>query len=138
MKRTRKLIQIVIATILLAVGTTLAIWILACPRDIDVSIGEVESTQAAIPTALRELCKEITRCPQAEQYRVSWIASDAAMRQSVLYVRKSKTSGYLGYEQDCYSGFSDRPYNVDDAVIRAVTDKGGALTDFQAYDERTR
>jgi hypothetical protein len=131
MKPRRRLIQAFIAAILLAVGITLAVWILSCPRDIDVSIGEFESKQAALP----KLSAEISRCPQAEQYRVSWIASDLAMRQAVLYIRKPKM---LGYEQDCYSGFSDWPYNVDDVAIRTVAEKGGKLEDFQEYDQRTR
>ena len=135
MKLRRNLILAFITIIVLAAGITLAVLIIGCSDMDDISIGEFESKQAALPSAIRALSAEISKCPEAKQYYVSWIASDSNMREAIMYLRESK---WLGYEQDCYSGFSDDPYNVDDAAIREVAEKGGTLEDFKEYDHRAR
>jgi len=130
-----KLIIGSIAAILLGVAAIFAAWLLRCPTEIEVSIGEFESKQAALPSAIRRLSAEVENCPKAELYRVSWISSDSRMREAVLYIHKTRM---LGYEADCYSGFSDRPFRVDDSAIRTVALRGGTLDDVKVYAENNR
>ena len=134
-------LAVLVTSVVLAIGIAFVVWMSSCFAEIDVSIGEFESKEAALPIAIQRLSTEVNRCPQANTYRITWIATDpsanqTAMRRALLYDRVSDLN-WLGYEQDCFSGFSDRPYVVDDAAIRAVAAKGGTLEDLKEYEQRT-
>lgn len=106
----------------------------------EVFIGEFDSKDAALRAAIRRLAVEVDRCPDAEEYHIVWVGPDPDQNQRVdrralWYFRRPKT---LGYEHDVSSGIAGRNYIVDDAAIKAVAEKGGALEDFAEYDNSQR
>jgi hypothetical protein len=121
-------------------GVVLAVaWMLRCPKEVTVSIGEFPSMNAGLRAAVRRLPVEIDRCPAALGYRMMWISPDSENervdRQALLYFRGPR---WLGYERDVFSGISGRKYVVDEAAIRAVAEKGGTLEDFAEYDQLSK
>jgi hypothetical protein len=130
--------RLIIAAILMTLVIASAWWLLQCPRELYFTIGKFESKDAGLRAAIPVLAAEIRRCPDAELYRVVWLGPDspsypeAVDRRALLYIRKSKA---LGYEQDVFSMFPEKPYIVDRAVIDAVAEILGGLEEFSKYDQ---
>jgi hypothetical protein len=140
-KRKRKLQFIPILTLLIAITAAFVWWELRCPEEIIVSIGEFDSKDAGLRASIPRLAAEVHRCPEAEMYRIIWVAPETdpnhsgINRRSTFYSRATKT---IGYEADVHSGSVGRTYVVDDATINAVAEKGGTLEDFQEYEKSVR
>lgn len=119
----------------------LLIWMAACAcpdEETYTTIGEFDSRDAALRAAIPKLADAIRRCPQVKTYRIVFTAPGVYRvdRHALLYWRRNASAGIIGYEDDVYSGTTPGfgPYEVDDTVVRAVAEKGGALEDFAQYD----
>jgi len=101
-----------------------------CPTEMSVNIGWFDTADAGMRASIPELASAVQRCPKTELYRIIWIGpgeNGEPLQRSTLYYRKSSA---VAYEQDAFSGASERGYIVDDAAIQAVANKGGTLSDF--------
>lgn len=127
-----------IASILLAMGAVFAWWEMRCPREIDLSIGAVESKEAGLRAAIQRLAAEIQLCPQAEIYRITWSNPTPYEQSAYGALIFHRPAGALGYEHDTYSGISGLRYIVDDAAIKTVAEQGGTLEDFARYAKQIK
>lgn len=134
---------------LLAAGC-LFIWMAgcSCSGEIFITIGEFDSNDAALRASIPKLADAIRKCPHAKVYRIVYTAPgiygepgmNTVYRHALLYYRRDRQKGALGYEDDVFSGFKPEPgpYEVDDAVVNAVAEKHGALEDFAQYDRKQK
>ena len=124
-------------TILLVAAIAWGLWRVLNPANDEAFLGRVESKEAGFRAAVKKLAIEISNFPGSEEYLIYWVGPDPDQNQRVdrraLFYRRS--SQWLGYEQDVYSGTSGKAYIVDDAAIRAVAEKSGTLNDFAEYDK---
>jgi hypothetical protein len=126
----------ILASIVIGCGIVLAVWMLICPSEVRVSIGEFPSKEAGLRAAIVTLAYELDRCPNAETYRIIWRGPNSegsphVGRRALLYLQEFKK---LGYEHDILSGIDGEPYIVNQAAIKAVAEEGGTLQDFSNYD----
>ena len=110
-----------------------------CPdEELFLRIGEFDSRDAAVRAAIPKLAYAIRKCPKVKTYRIVFTAPGiyATHRHALLYSRRNSPQALIGYEDDVFSGISPDfgPYAVDDAVVLAVSEKGGSLEDFAQYD----
>ncbi len=129
----------------LAIAICLLTWMAACAcpdEEIYTTIGEFDSRDAALRAAIPKLADAIRKCPQVKTYRIVFTAPgiERVDRHALLYWRRSAPTGDIGYEDDVFSGTSTGfgPYEVDDAIVRAVAEKGGSLEDFAQYDRQRK
>ena len=115
----------------------------ACPdEELFTGIGEFDSRDAAIRAAIPKLADAIRKCPRVKTYRIVFTAPGiyAVGRHGLLYGRRVGGIGYIGYEDDVFSGVSYGfgPYEVDDFVVQAVASKRGGLEDFAQQDRQRK
>jgi hypothetical protein len=95
-----------ILVVVLAAELVFAWWlIIRCPTEVNFSIGNFESQDAAMRTAVKRLAAEIQRCPGAKVFRIEWDGPSAAELAFVGGV--ADQSGRLYYVPSAISG-SDR------------------------------
>lgn len=108
-----------------------------CAEEMTEFTGEFDSKEAGVRAAIPKLAAETRRCPEAETYRIIFVAPDTDPwhkgidRRSLFYHRPSMT---IGYEADVFSGYVGKTYVVDDAAIQSVARKNGTLEDFAEYE----
>ena len=128
----------VLAAAILTVGLIMVATAHSCAEELAEHIGEFDSKEAGVRSAIPKMAAEISRCPNAKSYRVMWVGPGnygGKNRHAVLYETRGNR---IGYEDDFLSGFSDETYVVDDTAIRAIAEKGGTLEEFAQYDQRRR
>jgi hypothetical protein len=130
-----------LAACILTVTLLMAASAYVCTREMTEHIGEFDSKEAGVRAAIPKLAAETRRCPEAETYRIIFVAPEihpwhqGIDRRSLFYHRQSMT---IGYEADVFSGYVGKTYVVDDAAIQSVAQKRGTLDDFAEYEHSHR
>jgi len=111
----------------------------SCRTIVEYSLGSFDSAETGARAAVPRLSQEIHRCSEAKRYSVSWKIPPGEHEigwRALIYVRKDKTSGVVGYEYDPGSGFGSETYWVEDSAVDQVAKEGGTLSDFAKYQKR--
>ena len=126
-------------TLVLLISCQLAISCMPRCRTIVVdSVGTFESEEAGARVAVPRLAQAIHRCSKASRYSVGWRIPPGGHEigwRALVYDRKDKTSGVVGYEYDPGSGSGSKVYWVDDSAVDQVAREGGTLSDFAKYSK---
>ena len=110
----------------------------SCPDTIQVFGGYFDSIDTGSRASIKRLSVEISKCPKAKKYTISWrvdLGPNERGWRAVKYEREDKTRGYVGYEFDPGSGFGRDIYLVEDDAIQKVAEEAGSLEDFAKYDK---
>jgi hypothetical protein len=110
----------------------------SCRTIVEDSLGSFDSAETGARAAVPRLSQEIHRCGEANKYSVSWKFPPGGHEigwRALIYVRKDKTSGVVGYEDDPGSGFGSETYWVEDSAVDQVAREGGVLKDFAKYSK---
>ncbi|HKV37931.1 MAG TPA: hypothetical protein VJX67_01870 [Blastocatellia bacterium] len=113
------------------------------PHDLEglwIRIGPFQSWDAGMRAGVKRLAAEIQRCPLTQKYRVEWTnPSDASHPDwgSLVCAGHDPRRMGLGLENSPGDGIAVRMYIVDRAAIKVVAEKGGAVEDFDKYDQST-
>jgi hypothetical protein len=84
-------------------------------------------------------CLTIHRCSEAKSYSVGFRVPPGGHEigwRALIYERKDKTSGVVGYEYDPGSGSGSEVYWVDDSAVDQAAREGGTLSDFAKYQKK--
>ena len=109
-----------------------------CPTIVLDSVGTFDSEEAGARAAVPRLSQAIHRCSEAKKYSVGWRIPPGGNEigwRALIYDRKDKTSGVVGYEFDPASGIGSKSYWVDDSAVDQVAREGGTLSDFAKYSK---
>lgn len=109
-----------------------------CPIIVMDSVGTFDSEEAGARAAVPRLSQAIHRCSEARSYSVGWRLPPGEHEigwRALIYDRKDKTSGVVGYEYDPGSGSGSKVYWVDDSAVDQVAREGGTLSDFAKYSK---
>ena len=134
MKNKRQIVTLAV----LILGWQFTICCTPCPTILMDYVGTLDSENAGARAAVLRLSKAVHRCAEARRYSVGWRIPPAEHEigwRALVYDRRDKTSGVIGYEYDPDSGTQGETYLIDDTAIDQVAKEGGVLKDFARYSK---